>query len=242
MVRDGEKGPVATQMVKRRVQTRMERKRTGPQEWLVITRRPVTDDRTLESRASRDTTDHDACYRYQQLLLNSRRNGLPVKCIDGSFLMRHEHAPGVLVELMQIGKTPSGADPLLQHAPEAFHGIEVVSAAGWQELQPKRLLPVGECRGELVGAVDATAVDHHDHLFPGGAKAGHDLMDILPKPFRIKLGDHFIKDVRRPILDGADDTEQHAAGHTAPTPIAPPRLALEHFFTLDLACTQWSGR
>jgi hypothetical protein len=156
--------------------------------------------------------------------------------------MRHEHASRALVKLLQIGKTPSGADPLLQHAPEAFHGIEVVSAAGWQELQPKLLLPVGQRRGELVGAVDATAVDHHDHLFPGGAKAGHDLMDILPKPFRIKLGDHFIKDVRRPILDGADDTEPHAAGHTAPTPIAPPRLALEHFFTLDLACTQWSGR
>jgi hypothetical protein len=55
--------------------------------------------------------------------------------------MRHEHASRVLVKLLQIGKTPSGADPLLQHAPEAFHGIEVVSAAGWQALQPKLLLP-----------------------------------------------------------------------------------------------------
>src|SRR5262249_4456256 len=33
-VRDGEKGPVAIEMVKRRVQTRLERKRTGPEEWL----------------------------------------------------------------------------------------------------------------------------------------------------------------------------------------------------------------
>jgi hypothetical protein len=32
MVRDGEKGPVAIEMVKRRVQTRIEHKRTGPQE------------------------------------------------------------------------------------------------------------------------------------------------------------------------------------------------------------------
>jgi hypothetical protein len=63
-VRDGEKGPVEIEMVTRRVQTRMERKRTGPQEWLVITRRPLTDDRTLESRASRDATDHDTRYRY----------------------------------------------------------------------------------------------------------------------------------------------------------------------------------
>jgi SRSO17 transposase len=63
-VRDGEKGPIAIEMVKRRVQTRMERKRTGPQEWLVITRRPLTNDRPLESRASRDATDYDARYRY----------------------------------------------------------------------------------------------------------------------------------------------------------------------------------
>jgi len=62
-VRDGEKSPIAIEMVTRRVQTRMERKRTGLQEWLVITRRPLTDDRTLESRASRDATDHDARYR-----------------------------------------------------------------------------------------------------------------------------------------------------------------------------------
>src|SRR5713101_2861618 len=40
-VRDGEKGPVEIEMVKRRVQTRLERKRTGPEEWLVVTRRPL---------------------------------------------------------------------------------------------------------------------------------------------------------------------------------------------------------
>src|SRR5215468_8861288 len=55
-VRDGEKGPVEIEIVKRRVQTRIERKRTGPDEWLVVTRRPLTDDRIWESRASRDAT------------------------------------------------------------------------------------------------------------------------------------------------------------------------------------------
>src|SRR5215468_7041150 len=44
-VRDGEKGPVAIEMVTHQVQTRMERKRTGPEEWLVVTRRPLSDDR-----------------------------------------------------------------------------------------------------------------------------------------------------------------------------------------------------
>src|SRR5712691_5369446 len=63
-VRDGEKGPVAIEMVKCRVQTRIERKRTGPEEWLVITRRPLTDARTLEPCASCDATDQDARYRY----------------------------------------------------------------------------------------------------------------------------------------------------------------------------------
>jgi len=67
-VRDGEKGPVAIEMVKRRVQTRMERKRTGPAEWLVVTRRPLADDRVLEPRASRDATDQDARHRYQYSL------------------------------------------------------------------------------------------------------------------------------------------------------------------------------
>ena len=67
-VRDGEKGPVAIEMVKRRVQTRIERKRTGPEEWLVVTRRPLSDDGALEPRASRDATDQDARYRYHYYL------------------------------------------------------------------------------------------------------------------------------------------------------------------------------
>src|SRR5919109_1460575 len=67
-VRDGEKGPVAIEMVKRRVQTRLERKRTGPEEWLGVTRRPLSDDRVLETRASGDATDHDAHYRYHYYL------------------------------------------------------------------------------------------------------------------------------------------------------------------------------
>src|SRR5919206_82264 len=48
----------------RQVQTRLERKGTGPEEWLVVTRRPLSDDRLWESRASRDATDQDTRYRY----------------------------------------------------------------------------------------------------------------------------------------------------------------------------------
>jgi SRSO17 transposase len=67
-VRDGEKGPVAIEMVKCRVQTRLKRKRTGPEEWLVVTRRPLTADCLVAARASRDATDQDARHRYQYYL------------------------------------------------------------------------------------------------------------------------------------------------------------------------------
>jgi SRSO17 transposase len=67
-VRDGEKGPVEIEMVRRRVQTRRERKCTGPEEWLVVTRQPRSDDRLWGPRASRDATDQDARYRYHYYL------------------------------------------------------------------------------------------------------------------------------------------------------------------------------
>ena len=71
-VRDGEKGPVEVELVTRRVQTRLERKRTGPQEWLVVTRRPLADAETLAARASQDAPDQDARYRYQYYLTPTR--------------------------------------------------------------------------------------------------------------------------------------------------------------------------
>ena len=64
----------------------------------------------------------------KQLPLSPRRNGLPVKLIDWSRLMIREYATRALIELMQIGPTPSSTDPVLHHAPEAFNRIEVVSA------------------------------------------------------------------------------------------------------------------
>ena len=48
---------------------------------------------------------------------------VPVKCIDGSLVMGHQHAARALIELMQIGKAPSGTDPVLHHPPEALDVI-----------------------------------------------------------------------------------------------------------------------
>src|SRR5215468_755627 len=67
-VRDGAKGPVEIELVTRRVQTRLERKRTGPEEWLVVTRRSLSDDRILEGQASPDATEHDGRYGYRYYL------------------------------------------------------------------------------------------------------------------------------------------------------------------------------
>jgi hypothetical protein len=67
-VRDGEKGPVAIEMVTRRVQTRLERKRTGPHEWLVVTRRPLADEGALTGKSSPEARDQDARYGYRDYL------------------------------------------------------------------------------------------------------------------------------------------------------------------------------
>ena len=70
---------------------------------------------------------------------------LPVKLIYWSYLMFHEDSTRAMVELMQIGKTPSGTEPVFHHAPEAFNRIEVVAAPGRQEMQAKLLVPVHQC-------------------------------------------------------------------------------------------------
>ena len=53
-----------------------------------------------------------------------------MECINRSLLMRPEYLTCALVELMHIGKTPSGSDRILPHPPEAFNGIEVVPTMG----------------------------------------------------------------------------------------------------------------
>jgi len=67
-VRDGEKGPMGIEMVTRRVQTRLDRQRTGLEEWLVVTRCPLADEGTVEGQASPDANDQDARYGYRYYL------------------------------------------------------------------------------------------------------------------------------------------------------------------------------
>jgi hypothetical protein len=50
----------------------------------------------------------------------SEAKWLPVKLVDRTLLMGHQHPPGALVELQQIGETASGSDGVLHDPPEAF--------------------------------------------------------------------------------------------------------------------------
>ncbi len=91
--RDGEKGPVEIEMATRRVPTRLERKRTGPEAWVVVTRRPLADDRPLEPRASRAATAQDARQRYHYYLTPTGESEAALK----------EPALGALARVIKAG-------------------------------------------------------------------------------------------------------------------------------------------
>jgi hypothetical protein len=133
----------------------------------------------------------------------------------------------------------SRAAPLLQHTPEAFHGIEVMSAPGWQARQPQWLVPVGQRRRQHVRPVHAPTVDHHDDLLLSATKAGHAWMALVAQPFGIAMGDDRREDVRGTIVDGAHDAEQHPPGTRLHLRSRPPRLAFEGLRACAVAAGSW---
>jgi SRSO17 transposase len=120
-VRDGEKGPVEMAMIRRRVQTRLERKRTGPAEWLVVTRRPLTDDGTWASRASRDATDQDACYRYHYYLTPTDGGEMAFKEPSLGELGRVIKAGACIEASFKRGKGEVGMDEYQVRTWEGWH-------------------------------------------------------------------------------------------------------------------------
>jgi SRSO17 transposase len=120
-VRDGEKGPVEMAMIRRRVQTRLERKRTGPAEWLVVTRRPLTDDGTWVSRASRDATDQDARYRYQYYLTPTDGGEMAFKEPSLGELGRVIKAGACIEASFKRGKGEVGMDEYQVRTWEGWH-------------------------------------------------------------------------------------------------------------------------
>ena len=120
-VRDGEKGPVEIEMVKRRVQTRLERKRTGSEEWLVVTRRPLSDARMLEPQASPDATDQDARYRYRYYLSPTCVSEVELAAPSLAELARVIKA-GVCIEAsFKRGKSEVGMDEYQIRTWEGWH-------------------------------------------------------------------------------------------------------------------------
>jgi SRSO17 transposase len=120
-VRDGEKGPVVIEMVKRRVQTRIERKRTGPQEWLVVTRRPLTDDRMLEPRPSRDATDQDTRHHYHYYLSPPSVSEVELKEPSLSELARVIKAGACIEASFKRGKSEVGMDEYQVRTWQGWH-------------------------------------------------------------------------------------------------------------------------
>ncbi len=150
-VRDGEKGPVEIEMVRRRVQTRLERKRTGPEEWLVVTRRPLADDRPLEPRASRDATDQDAQHRYHYYLTPTGEAEAALKEPSLGELARVIKAGACIEASFKRGKGEVGMDEYQVRTWQGWHHHMALSLmAMWfligethrgQQLTPALTLP-----------------------------------------------------------------------------------------------------
>src|SRR6266404_3233176 len=120
-VRDGEKGPVAIEMVTRRVQTRLERKRTGPDEWLVVTRRPLSDARTLEPQGSPDAIDQDAHYRYRYYFSPTGVSAVELAAPSLAELARVIKAGACIEASFKRGKGEAGMDEYQVRTWQGWH-------------------------------------------------------------------------------------------------------------------------
>ncbi len=126
-VRDGEKGPVAIEMVRRRVQTRIERKRTGPEEGLVVTRQSLSDDRILGPRASRDATDQDDRHRYHYSLTPTDGCGVAFKKPALGELARVIKAGACIEASFKRGKSAVGMEEYQVRTWQGWHHHRALS-------------------------------------------------------------------------------------------------------------------
>src|SRR5439155_20006681 len=89
-------------------------------------------------------------------------------------------------------------------------------------------------RVELVHPRDPAAIDDYHNLFVRFAEGCHHLMPVLAQLLGIKVRHDFREDFGGPVLDHANDAEQHAAGDAAPGAIRPARLTVEGLLALAL--------
>jgi SRSO17 transposase len=148
---DGEKGPVAIELVRRRVQTRLERKRTGPQEWLVVTRCPLTDDSLLATQASREACEQDTRYCYRSYLTPTQTPASELEEPSLAELARVIKAGGCIEASFKRCKGEAGMDEYQVRTWEGWHHHMALSLiAVWflisethrgQQLTPALTLP-----------------------------------------------------------------------------------------------------
>lgn len=93
-------------------------------------------------------------------------------------------------------------------------------------------------RGQLARPLEATAIDHHDDRFPGLGEDRQDVVPILPKVLRVKMGHDFIEATRGAILHSANDMVQCPTGEATPGAIARPGLSFARLFPCALAVAQ----
>jgi hypothetical protein len=126
-VRDGEKGPIDIELVKCRVQTRSEGKRIGPEEWLVVTRRPLSDDRVLESHASLEAIDQDTRHRYQYYLSPTSVSEVELEEPSLLELARVIKAGACIESSFKRGKSEVGMDEYQVRTWQGWHHHRVLS-------------------------------------------------------------------------------------------------------------------
>jgi hypothetical protein len=105
-------------------------------------------------------------------------------------------------------------------------------------MKAQLVVVVAECRVELGRPLDPAAIDDHHDVFAGFPEGRHDLMEILAQLLGIKVRHDCREDFGGARLDGPNDTEQHAAGDTAPGALLPPRLACEGLLACHLTLAQ----
>ena len=117
----------------------------------MVTRRPLTDDRTLEPRASRDATDQDARHRYHYSLTPTRVSEAELKEPSLEELARVIKAGACIEASFKRGKGEVGMDEYQVHTWQGWHHHMALSLmAVWfligethrgQQLTPALTLP-----------------------------------------------------------------------------------------------------
>ena len=180
-------------------------------------------------------------YLYKQIPRSARRNPLPVKRINGSRLMGHEHGSRALGELRQLRQTPSGTERVLHHAPAAVEGSEVRPTRGREAMAATRSVGVVAGRVELGHPMDPAVIDDHHDLCAGCADGRHPWMARVAHLLGSTVRHDGREDCGGPLLDRPHDPEPPTAGETAPRALASPRGALERCVACALTLTQRAG-